>query len=198
MLSKSILLVSGCSHTYGVGIDSNHSWSNVLSQHLELDLVNLSKPGACAQYVCDTLKNWLDQNKTQPKLVIAQWPNPYRTMKIINHQTVFYTRNSMDEDFRQRLKHCPESFLREWQQSVESFNQYCKSPLINVCFESFDSDIAAPVTELLQKDISVYIDEKTPGHTWFFDSAALDKLHHSEWCHQKWADRILTIVENVV
>ena len=36
----------------------------------------------------------------------------------------------MDEDFRQRLKNRPESFLQEWQQSVESFNQYCKGEYI--------------------------------------------------------------------
>jgi hypothetical protein len=84
MTSSSHMLVAGCSHTAGVGVDINRSWANVLSRQLDLDLVNLARGSACARYVADTLIDYLAQASTQPDLVVVQWPNPYRSMKMIN------------------------------------------------------------------------------------------------------------------
>lgn len=198
MTSRKQMLVAGCSHTAGVGIDINCSWANVLSQQLNLDLVNLARGSACARYVADVLIDWLAKAPAQPELVVVQWPNPYRSMKIIDQQPRFYNVNAMDEDFAQRLRLCPESFISEWQQAVIDLNRRCRSTLINICLESLDSDVAGPVQNLSNHGIKVHLDEKEPGQTWHFDSAATDNMHHSEQCHQKWADRILTLVKNTV
>jgi lysophospholipase L1-like esterase len=198
MTSNSHLLVAGCSHTAGIGIDINRSWANVLSRQLDLDLVNLARSSACARYVADVLIDWLTQASTQPDLVIVQWPNPYRSMKMINQRLHFHNVNAMDEDFAQRLRLCPESFISEWRQAVIDLNRRCQPALINICLESMDSDVAAPAQDLLDLGIKVHLDEKQPGLTWHFDSAATDGMHHSEQCHQKWADRILTLVKNTV
>jgi hypothetical protein len=198
MSSRSQMLVAGCSHTAGVGIDSNHSWASVLSRQLDLDLVNLACNGACARYVANVVIDWLAHATKQPDLVVVQWPNPYRSMKIINQCLHFYNVNFMDEDFAQRLKLCPESFIAEWGQAVIDLNQHCQSRLINICLESSDNNIVTTVQDLLNLGIKVHLDEKLPGHTWHFDSAAADGLHHSEQCHQKWSDRILTLIENRV
>jgi len=198
MNSDAYMLVAGCSHTAGVGIDINHSWANVLSRQLNLDLTNLARNSACARYVADVLIDWLAQTQTRPTLVVVQWPNPYRSMKIINQQPRFYNVNSMDEDFAQRLRLCPESFISEWQQAVIDLNRSCQTKLINICLESLDSDVVKPAQYLMDFGIRLHLDEKTPGQTWHFDSLATDNMHHSEQCHQKWADRILTIVKNNV
>jgi len=198
MNSDAYILVAGCSHTAGVGIDINHSWANVLSRQLNLDLTNLARGSACARYVADVLIDYLADAPTQPTLVVVQWPNPYRSMKLINHEPRFYNVNVMDEDFAQRLRLCPESFISEWRQAVIDLNRRCQPALINICLESMDSDIAAPAQDLLDLGIKVHLDEKQPGLTWHFDSAATDNMHHSEQCHQKWADRILTLVKNTV
>ena len=198
MTSRGQLLVSGCSHTAGVGIDINHSWSSVLSRQLDLDLVNLARSSACARYVTDILIDYLAGATVQPELVIAQWPNPYRSMKIIDQQPRFYNVNTMDADFARRLRLCPESFISEWQQAVIDLNRYCKPTLINICLESTDTNIAETAQHLLNQGIQIHLDEKKPGRAWHFDSAASDGSHHSEQCHQKWADRILTLVRNTV
>lgn len=198
MTSSSHMLVAGCSHTAGVGVDINRSWANVLSRQLDLDLVNLARGGACARYVADTLIDYLAQSSTQPDLVVVQWPNPYRSMKIINQQPRFYNVNAMGADFAQRLRLCPESFVSEWQQAVIDLNRHCQPPLINICLESMDSDVAGPAQHLIDQGIKIHLDEKLPGLAWHFDSAATDDLHHSEQCHQKWADRILTLIKNTV
>ena len=198
MNSDAYILVAGCSHTSGVGIDINHSWANVLSRQLDLDLVNLARGGACARYVADVLIDYLAKAPTQPKLVVVQWPNPYRSMKLINQQPHFCNVNAMDEDFAQRLRLCPESFISEWRQAVIDLNRQCRSALINICLESMNSDVAGPAQDLLNLGIKVHLDEKQLGLTWYFDSAATDNMHHSEQCHQKWADRVLNIINKRV
>ena len=198
MTSRSHMLVAGCSHTAGVGIDINGSWASVLSQQMDLDLVNLARGSACARYVADVLIDYLADAPTQPELVVVQWPNPYRSVKIINQQPRFYNVNAMDEDFANRLKRCPESFILEWQQAVIDLNRRCDHTLINICLESMDSDVVGPAQRLLDLGIKIHLDEKQPGLIWHFDSAAQDGQHHSEQCHQKWADRILTLVKNTV
>jgi lysophospholipase L1-like esterase len=197
-MSQQQMLVAGCSHTAGVGIDINFGWATVLSRQLNLELVNLARGSACARYVADVLIDWLAQAPTQPTLVVVQWPNPYRSMQLINQQPHFYNVNAMDEDFAQRLRLCPESFVNEWRQAVIDLNQRCQCNIINICLESLDSDVVAPAQDLLDLGITVHLDEKQPGLTWHFDSAATDGNHHSEQCHQKWADRILTLVKNAV
>jgi lysophospholipase L1-like esterase len=148
--------------------------------------------------VADVLIDWLAQTTAQPTLVVVQWPNPYRSMKMINHEPRFYNVNAMDEDFAQRLRLCPESFISEWQQAVIDLNRRCQTQLINICLESLDSDVSGPAQQLLDQGIKVHLDEKKLGRTWYFDSAATDGQHHSEQCHQKWADRILTLIKNTV
>lgn len=198
MILRGQMLVAGCSHTAGVGIDTNHSWASVLSRQLDLDLVNLARASACARYVADVLIDYLANAPVPPELVVVQWPNPYRSMKFINQQPHFYNVNAMDEDFANRLKHCPASFIIEWQQAVLDLNRRCRPRLINLCLESIDSDVAGPAQSLLDQGIRIHLDERLPGLTWHFDSSARDGQHHSEQCHQKWADRLLTLVKNAV
>ena len=198
MSNKPYLLVAGCSHTAGVGIDPEQIWANKLAQELDLDLVNLAQSGACAKFVSLSLIEYLTQTSTSPELVIAQWPNPYRSMKIVNQAIRFYTVQAMDDEFEQRLKINPESFIIEWTDSIVDLNTFLPGKIINICLESAQSHMIRSVQNLFDKNIILHIDEKLPEKTWHFDSAAQDKLHHSAECHQKWANRILTILQNTV
>jgi hypothetical protein len=198
MNTPSYLLVSGCSHTEGVGIDAKYSWASVASRQLNLDLINLARRGACAQYVSDVTRQWLDRSSIIPRLIIMQWPNPYRDMRVANGQIKFVNVSHKDPEFEQRMRQDPDSFLAQWRQIIQDFNHDLPCPVINICLESLDSDLAVPVQQLSAQGINIHLDEKRSGHTWHFDSAASDRLHHSEQCHQKWADRILTLAEYVV
>jgi hypothetical protein len=192
------ILVSGCSHSDSKldYIKFEDFWPNQLAKHLNYNLVNLSKGGACASYVSQELNTWLtEHNDAAPALVITQWPNPYRSMEIINQSLVFSNVNSQSDNFKHRLKHCPESFWDEWSQSIINLNNICNQPLINVCLES--KEIFQNRLNCLD-NIQIHIDEKLPGKTWHFDSAANDKMHHSRWCHQKWTERMLTIINSLL
>jgi len=198
MSVRPYLLVAGCSHTAGVGIDPTQTWANKLAQELDLSLVNLAQAGACARFVSLSLIEYLTQTSTVPELIIAQWPNPYRSMKIVNQTIRFYNTQAMDDEFEQRLKTNPESFIIEWTDSIVDLNTFWPGKIINICLESAQAHMIQSMQDLFDKNIILHIDEKLPGKTWHFDSAAQDKLHHSTECHQKWADRILTILQNTV
>jgi hypothetical protein len=198
MSNSSYLLVAGCSHTAGVGIDPGQTWASKLAQELDLDLVNLARSGACAKFVSSALIEYLTQTSVAPKLIIAQWPNPYRSMKIVDQKIRFCNTQAMDDEFKQRLKTDPNSFIVEWKNSIIELNTFWAGKIINICLESKQDYTAYSVQDLAYRDIILHLDEKLPGKTWHFDSAARDKIHHSPECHQKWADRILTILENHV
>lgn len=194
MLHKPYLLVAGCSHTEGAGIDKNQTWANVLSTNLNLDLVNLGKSGACAKFVSDSIMKWLETCTVLPSLTVIQWPNPYRSMEVIEKKITFYNVSHMDDKFKKRFMSDPDSFVKEWHNIIVELNQLYPQKLINICLESYEGFMIKAVDDLARHSIELHIDKKQPGKTWFFDCAAKDGLHHSEYCHQKWADRILTII----
>jgi len=192
MSNESYLLVSGCSHTSGVGIDKKYIWAQQVAYSLDFELINLAQEGACAKFVSLSLIDWFKSHTDFPELVIAQWPNPYRSMKLINQQIKFYNVNAMDKEFEQRIKIDPDGFVKEWYDSIVEFNLFCPTKVINICLES-DKKIKV---DLANQGITLYIDEKRPGKSWQFDSGATDGFHHSPQCHQKWAERVLTIYNN--
>jgi hypothetical protein len=199
MSNKPYLLVAGCSHTEGAGIDPTHVWAQQLAKSLNWDLINFGKNGACAKFVADSITDWMSNASVAPEIIIVQWPNPYRTMKVIDKKTYFYNANSMDRDFAKRFKYNPKSFVKEWQDNIIDLNSIFGTTLINLCFESNDQDhIIQTVPILFDQKITLHVDEKLPGKTWHFDSSAADKLHHSKYCHQKWADRVLNIINKRV
>lgn len=195
MFKKTYLLVSGCSHTVGVGINPKNSWSQHVAKSLNLNLINLAASGACAKFVATSIIDWMSHASSLPEIMVVQWPNPYRTMKVENQKTYFYNVNSMDQDFAHRFKYDSESFVREWQDSIIDLNSKFGTKLINLCLESNDNgSVIQSVQDLLDQGIVLHIDEKIPNKTWHFDSRAADNLHHSEYCHERWAARVLTII----
>jgi hypothetical protein len=196
MLETNIVLVSGCSHTAGVGIEKHEIWAQCLANQLGLELVNLARPGACAKFVSESLIEWLFTAETDPNLVVAQWPNPYRSMTVVNHNIQFNSINSMDCDFQHRFKHNPKSFLEDWYYSIVALNFMCKAPVINVFLQDLDLDTEPYIKKLSALGIHIHTDQKIPNKTWHFDSQAKDGLHHSPQCHKRWADRILNILDH--
>jgi hypothetical protein len=49
------------------------------------------------------------------------------------------------------------------------------------------------INTLDNNNIRLHWDQKIPGKTWLFDSAASDNLHHSAVCHKQWAERLYGI-----
>ena len=71
---KRNVVVLGCSHTYGVGLEDNEHWVHFLSQHNtdQLRYWNLGQPGASADQMVRILYG--TEQLLFPEIVIVCWP----------------------------------------------------------------------------------------------------------------------------
>jgi hypothetical protein len=192
------IVVSGCSLTEGHGLHQHQTWASKYEKALGTTVYNLAKGGSSAEFVSQTLQNWI--YTYNPLLVVAQWPNPFRSLTWKNSTAVFNLNSNFDEIYCIKLKNGIENFYHTWCNSIVTLNHLCKFkkiPVINMCLESVE--VVSPSLEILNRfNIKLHYDMKVPEHTWFFDSAALDQLHHSEWCNDKWTERLLTITKDML
>lgn len=192
------IAVSGCSLTEGHGLHLHQTWAKQLETQTNLKVFNLAKGGSCADFVSQILQNWVGSYK--PNLIIAQWPNPYRTLGWNNGQAHFNINSNHDKIYQTKIMYGIENFYQPWCSNIISLNHFCKFksvPIVNICFETYD--ILSPALDILEQfEIDLHYDKKEEGQTWHFDSNALDGMHHSEWCNSKWTDRILTIIKNLL
>jgi hypothetical protein len=75
---KKNVVVLGCSHTFGQGLEDNEHWVHFLSQHntKQLRYWNLGVPGASGDSCVRTL--WGTQKLLDPRIVIVCWPDETR------------------------------------------------------------------------------------------------------------------------
>ena len=81
-LDDDYVLTFGCSFTEGIGLHYNDTWSTKLGKKLNLDVFNLGMgaSGVDYQYYNTILfHNFILEKKKLPKLVVYQWPMPFRT-----------------------------------------------------------------------------------------------------------------------
>lgn len=188
-------LALGCSHTAGIGVLAKDCYVNLLSQHYNIPIDNLSVPGGNCHHVETRL---VQQLATKiPDLIIAQWPNPFR-MTVWNQGK---SRNETPQNagplFRLTLSHGEENFYQPWIQTIVTCNALCKFagvPIVNIMIE----DIAQQYHAMLnQYSITLHTDQKLPGLTWLMDNNATDKMHHSAYCHAQWAERLIVLIDAI-
>lgn len=187
-------IATGCSHTAGIGNKIDECYVNVLERHYGFPIHNWATPSGSCNDVLLSIVQAVKQDQL-PRFIVAQWPNPFRRTLWKDGKKWLQNINHCDESFLMLLKNGEENFYEPWIQSViigNLLSYQARIPIINILLES----IAEPyLTRLNQHNIELHIDEKLPGRTWFFDSKAQDNLHHSPWCHQKWAERLIGIID---
>ena len=82
---KRNVLVLGCSHTYGVGLDDDQHWVHHLSQHNKnrYRYWNLGQPGASADHIVRILYG--TEKLLDPKVIIICWPIWSRRERLEEH-----------------------------------------------------------------------------------------------------------------
>jgi hypothetical protein len=187
-------IASGCSHTAGTGNNINDCYVSVLERHYNYPILNYAVDGGnCNNVLLDIVQ--AVQKDSKPKYFIAQWPNPFRRTLWVQNKKQLQTINSCDDSFKILLKHSEQNFYEPWLQAIIIGNLLARQvniPIINIMLENVDQQHQ---TRLAESNIELHVDEKLPGRTWYFDSAADDKLHHSPWCHQQWAERIIGLID---
>lgn len=200
-IDKNYILISGCSLTEGHGLHLNQTWGYMLEKSANLSVFNLAKGSSNAEFVSQNLINWLSSGHYHiPKIIVVQWPNPFRAIHWQNERAIFVVNRSADSLFNLKVKHGQEHFYTVWINSIVNLNRICRQlriPILNLCFEE-PSSINLALNILQQYQVELHLDQKLPNQTWHFDNAALDSAHHSEWCTQQWATRILTLMNNML
>jgi len=90
---KKNVVVLGCSHTYGVGLEDNEHWVHHVSQHntTRLRYWNLGQPGASADKIVRILYGC--EKLIDPRIVIVCWPAWSRRERL-----EAYTKNLIGSD----------------------------------------------------------------------------------------------------
>lgn len=187
-------MITGCSHTAGVGIDAEDCYVNLIEKHYKFLVINQSVPGGGCTEVLTKIINAV-KAPSKPKFIVAQWPNVFRRPAWMNNRRTLQNINSCEESFQILLKGGEENFYEPWIQAIVIANlvtELSQIPLINIMLENLDQTY---LDKLKAENIHLHVDEKTPDCTWFFDSGALDNLHHSASCHRQWADRLIGIID---
>jgi hypothetical protein len=187
-------IVTGCSHTAGVGLEPADCYVSLLENHYKFTVYNHGVPGGGNTDVLIKIIKAIKATD-KPKFIVAQWPNPFRKHLWMNNQLVLQNIHSCDESFKLLVKNGDANFYEPWMQSIITANLLCQLaqiPLVNIMLENVDQPYH---TRLQQENIHLYVDEKVPGKTWLFDNGASDGLHHSPRCHQRWADRLIGIID---
>ena len=127
-LSDDYILIFGCSFTEGIGLHYDDMWSTKLGKKLNLDVFNLGMGASGADYqFYNTIlfQNFILEKKKLPKLVVYQWPMPFRT------SAFFKLREDNKTDLI--MEFFSPNFIEETGEKkvMNSFNEWFKDGFIN-------------------------------------------------------------------
>ena len=116
LINSSDSVAFGCSHTWGVGVDANETWSYCL------DAMNFGINGCSANFVVRIAPDILD--KYQPTTVYVLWPDWSRFEYIKNREYIQSLPTDSDRIYFMET-HPKEWLKKNFQQQVNLMHQYC-------------------------------------------------------------------------
>lgn len=191
---KKNVVILGCSHTWGVGLEEHETWAHHISKHNtdKLRYWNLGQPGASPEACVRIL--YSSQKVINPKIIIVCWPEISRRERLENWGIT----NLMGVD--RQLKHeNAETDINNFLKSVFFLEKYAE---VNQCktFHCFASD----TVNLLKYNPDLRVmEEHNLGNCWpywdkftardYFDnssntpSRARDGIHYGVENHKRFA-----------
>lgn len=163
------LLVAGCSHSYGVGIDSEYRWGDVLAQRLGLSADNISIPGYSIIDLVETIFTYINTYGA-PKHIACLFPDLYRAPYIMVEGTTRSQKeghrlpmvSNQDQSIWLETTHHidasppsiskkphvveeiipPEHYLYENIKAIKSLETLCDAANINLTWGTWDMDFS--------------------------------------------------------
>lgn len=197
-LPSEYILVFGSSHSEGYGLHLEERWTTHLEKLTKTKIYNMGMGGCDTSFIAQNIINWTTANIVQPKLIIIDWPPIARLLTWNDNVSQFSHAGDLGNNniYTNTLRAGVTNFWTKWTHDVIVVNRLCminNIKLINLFLEP-DPLFHYTVDFWQQHDIVVHVDEKLPGRTWHLDQLARDLGHHSNQCHEKWAQRILTLI----
>jgi hypothetical protein len=81
------ILIAGCSHTFGTGIDEHLRWGNVLAKKLNLIPQTISEPGTSIPWLVEKIMSHISIFGP-PQKVICLFPDPFRFPLVVDSKTL--------------------------------------------------------------------------------------------------------------
>lgn len=116
LIDSSDSIAFGCSHTWGVGVDANETWS------YNLNAMNFGVGSCSADFIVRIAPDLLD--KCQPTTVYVLWPDWTRFEYIKNKEFIQSLPTDHDRIYFMKT-HTEEWLKKNFQQQVSMMNQYC-------------------------------------------------------------------------
>ena len=188
------ILALGCSHTEGMSLD--RPWPCVLSEILDMPVVNIGINGADAALVRFNADLWT-RSHDNVRAVIAQWPDSGRILLWSDAQAIVNVPGHRTPGYQAILRESPTNLDQHWLDNIQLTNVLCNSrgvPVINMNLSNHLEPVIQKVLD--QCGIHVHLDSLTDHHIWLMDNAAPDGCHHSERCHHQWATRLASLLES--
>jgi len=82
---KNYILFTGCSHTEGVGLELEKTFSYIVSKTLDCDYYNLGITASGQDVLQYNLITWFNTIVENPKYVIIQWPDHSRFVSMVEN-----------------------------------------------------------------------------------------------------------------
>ena len=205
------LLVAGCSHSYGVGIDSGYRWGDVLARNLGLSADNVSIPGYSIVELVETIYTYIDTYGA-PKYIVCLFPDVYRAPYIMvegltssqdSETHKFSLASNKDQSIWLETTHCidakppsiskkphiveeiipPEHYLYENIRAIKSLETLCNAANIKFAWSTWDTDFSLVIKYLSNYGhaFKSYVD--VDAMEWKRDSSIGDVYLPNNSCH---------------
>jgi hypothetical protein len=134
------ILVLGCSNTFGTGLHEEHRYSNLLEDFYNIPVINISFPGGSQNLIRDNIFQLFVSRYRLPKLVVIQWPNPFRLTFNYTMLGPWTVRRNESKWFVDSLE-CIDAFSKTAKHQVDKLLEKLDIPCIDFSLRGSDKDI---------------------------------------------------------
>lgn len=188
---KKNVVVLGCSHTYGVGLEDNQHWVHFISKHKtdRLRYWNLGQPGASADKIVRILHG--TEQLLFPEIVIVCWPLWHRRERLDRYPESLTSDNEL---LKAETEHTDKHNFLKNVFHVEKFAEknHCKT---FHCFadESYQEHIKDlnVLKDYTLKNCWPYWDKFEQREQYKLPSLAADGAHYGVEHHKRFAELFL-------
>jgi|TARA_R110000851_G_scaffold268872_1_gene421582 hypothetical protein len=189
---KKNAVILGCSHTWGVGLETHETWAHKISQH-NTDRIrywNLGQPGASPESVVRMLYSC--EKVLHPNIIIVMWPEMSRRERLENH-----TNNLLGT--HETLRHeNAKTDINNFLKSVFFLEKFAEKNncLTMHCFSDNYTDFRTDKDSLLLEDYTLrncwpHWDKFTARDLHPEPSLAGDGVHYGAEHHERFAELFL-------
>lgn len=158
-ISDYTILVVGCSHTFGIGLDDTQVWTyhlkeNFMQEYPKVKVINLSCPGGSNDWIARAIATSFD--KVKPDLVVPCWTYPNRREAIWDSGLLWELNTTVPDhpDYRHEFQ----SHFMTINEHSDYYNWMRNHWLVKaVCKDVTLLDTHVTEMQVLQKDLQTII-----------------------------------------